>query len=131
MYISKKRARHSHSDVEVTLSIENVPKIHQKSGPDPHQFHPCYPHRLGTISWVAVGVQPGLPELLGAAAGLPWTLLYLGGGSTLGGPAMLMYCSTPHKNYMHVQSLQHRKTGRQFKTSLLVLFRSRTLILHA
>ena len=41
MFTSNKRARHSQSDVEVTLSIENVSKIYQKSAPDPHQVHPC------------------------------------------------------------------------------------------
>ena len=39
MCISKKRGRHSQSDVEVILSIENVPKIYQKCAPDRHQGH--------------------------------------------------------------------------------------------
>ena len=46
--ISKKRARHGQSDVEVTLSIENVPKIHKKlprihtsSIPVASLLHPC------------------------------------------------------------------------------------------
>ena len=41
MCISEKRGRHSQSYVEVILSIENVPKIYQKSAPDQHQVHPC------------------------------------------------------------------------------------------
>ena len=42
MCISKKRGRHSQSDVEVILSIENVPKFYQKCAPDRHQGHPCW-----------------------------------------------------------------------------------------
>ena len=34
MCISKKRGRHSQNDVEVILSIENVPKMYQKCVPD-------------------------------------------------------------------------------------------------
>ena len=45
MCIFTKRAPHSQSDVEVTLSIANFLKIHQKSAPDPHaevySLHPC------------------------------------------------------------------------------------------
>ena len=41
MCVSRKRGRHSQSDVEVILSTENVPKIYQKCVPDPHQGHPC------------------------------------------------------------------------------------------
>ena len=42
MCISKKRGRHSQSDVEVILSIENIPKFYQKCAPDRHQGHPCW-----------------------------------------------------------------------------------------